>query len=197
MVLICIGLAIQCKIPIGLPTGKPVEQTSLRSTPQGLLDQLIESYETKSIELFIDLLPLDGSFQFFIAPDFFDDYLAQYRNLKEARDERMQFIGQSEYYYYWTQEDEVGSHTHLFTQAKSIEFKDPPALESIRKFTDNGDSLAELLITGGSLEISRDLDIYTTEILTVSITQQVFLIEKDMDGLWVIRKWYDFSKETE
>ncbi|MBN1578634.1 MAG: hypothetical protein JW913_18870 [Chitinispirillaceae bacterium] len=165
-----------------------------RSTPYGLIDQLVESYEMKRIDLFVDLLPRDGSFQFFIAPDFFNEYRLKYQQLSEQRDTRLNFITQSDYYYYWTQDAEIERHERLFRYA-GIEFLSKPGLESVRKFIDNGDSLAELLVTGGMFVISRFFP-DTVEQYPVSIDRQVFLIKKDPDGLWVIRKWYDFSSGT-
>ena len=184
-----------CRNPFLPETGTPIDirTPEQRSTPQGVVDQLIESYESRRIDLFKDLLPVNGSFQFFIAPNFFNDYVAKYQQLSEARDERLQFIGQSEYYYYWTQTEEVEGHDRLFSQAERIEFIDKPALESIRAFTDKGDSVAEVLLTGGNLQIGRWIDVDTVELFTVPIERQVFLLEKDAKNLWIIRKWYDFS----
>ncbi|MBN1308705.1 MAG: hypothetical protein JXA18_12350 [Chitinispirillaceae bacterium] len=192
----CIGLGLQCGNPFFPPTGMPAEQTSQRATPQGLLDQLIESYETQRIDLFIDLLPDDGSFQFFIAPDFFDEYKIKYQQLSEARDVRLQFIGQSEYYYYWTQDMEEERHKRLFSKGTSIEFTEKPTLASVREFTDGTDTLAELLVAGGKFEYTWYPDAYTIEVFIVEIAQQVFLINRDSENLWVIRKWYDFSSEA-
>ena len=186
-------ITLQCKNPFLPPIGLPDMQTSPRSTPQGLLDQLIDAYESRSIELFVDLLPKDGTFRFFVAPDFFSEYNAKYRQLSEPRDTRLMFIGQSDYYLYWTQDDEIERHKRLFSNATDIDFKEKPAIESVREFVDKGDSLAELKLIGGVLEVSRFKELYTVEIFIVQISEQVFLIKKEADGLWVIIKWYDFS----
>jgi len=195
MAIFCI--VIQCKNPFLPPVGDPVEEriTGQRSTPQGVVDQLIESYETLSIALFRDLMPDDGSFRFFIAPDYFDDYVISMHGetLFESRDERLQFIGQSEYYYYWTQASEIERHTRLFSQIDRIEFVSRPGLESVREFEYGGDTLAELLVTGGAFMNFRSLPGDTVEQYSVSIDRQVFLLGKDAEKLWIIRKWYDFS----
>lgn len=186
---------LSCKNPFFPPSGEPQEihSKSLRDTPQGVIEQLIQSYESRRIDLFKDLLPEDGSFKFFVAPDFFNDYLTKYQKLSETRDERLKLIGQYEYYYYWTQDAEIESHTRLFSQAASIRFIGRPVVENIRKFTNSNDSLAELLVTGGILEIGRYIDVDTIEVFTVNISRQVFLVGKDSKALWVILKWYDFS----
>ncbi len=195
LMILCFVIIIGCRNPFFPPTGTPIDEpvSKQRSTPQGLLDQLIESYEGRRIDLFIDLLPEDGTFRFFIAPDYFDEYTAKYTRLSESRDPRLKFIGQAEYYLYWTQEDEIEKHKRLFSKATNIDFREKPTIESVRKFTDNGDSLAELLITGGCFEYTWYPDAYTIEIFIVNVTQQVFLIRKEKNGLWAIIKWYDFS----
>lgn len=175
-------------------TGVPVDYHSedQRSTPQGVIEQLIESYESRRIDLFEEILPKDGSFRFFVAPTFHDADKGKY-TLKETRDTRLRHIDQSEYYYYWEQVVEVDAHDRLFTQAERIRFELKPVLSDIRKFIDNGDTAAEVLLEDGELRIGRWVDADTVELYTVPITKQVFLLEKDEDDLWVIKKWYDFS----
>ena len=68
---VIIGVFCLCRNPFFPETGPPVDQRSpqQRSTPQGVVDQLIESYESRRIDMFEELQPTDGSFQFFIALD--------------------------------------------------------------------------------------------------------------------------------
>jgi hypothetical protein len=186
IVMLC--MAMHCSNP---PESRTIGQ---RSDPQGLIDQLIESYETRNIDLFIDLFPHDNSFRFYISPDFYEEFRTKYQPLSEVRDTRLLFIGQSEYYYYWTQDVEIEQHRQLFSHAHSIEFTSKPAIESVRKFIDNGDSVAELRVTGGFLEVGTSTN-DTVDIYPVAIEQQIFLIIKDTLNSWVIRKWYDFSSE--
>jgi hypothetical protein len=198
MVLLVALFGFGCKNPFLPKTGEPVEEllSDLRATPQGLLDQLIQSYESQQIELFTDLLPKDGSFRFFISPDYFNDYSTRYQQMREPRDPRLLLLEGSDFFYYWSQENEIENHEKLFSQAYSIEFKDKPALESVRKFVDNNDSMAELLVTGGRLEIGKPVG-SIIEIYTTTVDKQVFLIKKNADKLWVILKWYDFSVSSE
>jgi len=176
---------------VGIPD-KPVGN-GLRASPQGVLDQLIKSYESKQIELFKDLFPEDGSFRFFVAPDFYSDGSPKYL-LTEPRDTLLYNLETSDYYYYWPQTVEIEKHSKLFGPDIAIDFIDRPALASVRKFMVDGDSAAELLVTGGTLRLTRTL-IDTIEIYTSLIDKQVMLIKKGKDALWTLNKWYDFSKD--
>ena len=187
-----------CRNPFVPPTGVPVaiDTTEPRATPQGLVNQLIDAYENRQIDLYEDLFPADGSFKFFVAPSFTDDYKNRPDALNEPGDSLLQFVSQSERYYYWTQKKEIESCTRLFTQAASIEFIRKPYIESVRKFVAGNDSAAELKVGGGELTIGQYVNVTTVMLYTVYITDQIFLLGKDANGLWVIRKWYDFSTET-
>lgn len=184
-----------CRNPLLPPTGVPVNQSTEapRATPQGVIDQLIDAYENRQIDLYIDLFPKDGSFRFFVAPSFVGDYKARAKDFYEQGDSLLQFVSRSELYYYWTQDKEVQGCTRLFTQAASIEFTEKPVLASVRKFIDNGDSVAEVLMTGGLLDIGQYTDFNVITIYPVEIERQVFKLEKDERNLWVISKWYDLG----
>ncbi|MBN1760439.1 MAG: hypothetical protein JW863_19075 [Chitinispirillaceae bacterium] len=196
-VALCV-FGLTCRNPFFPPTGIPVnlDVELPRSTPQGIINQLIDAYENRQIDLYEDLFPSDGSFKFFVAPLFADAYKNRPGALSEPGDSLLQFVSQSELYYYWTQETEIESSTRLFVQAASIEFIKKPYIESIRKFVTEGDSAAELRVGGGELTIGQYQDVSTVILYTVYITNQIFLLGKDDKGLWVIRKWYDFSTET-
>jgi hypothetical protein len=184
---------LQCRNPFLPTTGRPVIDLSGRALPEGVLTQLIDAYNERNIDIFKDLLPKDGSFRFFVAPSYYTEFNDKHENLSEPRDTRLQFLEESEIYYYWTQNIEIENHERLFRYAEYLEFIDPPGLESKRKFVDGNDSLAELLITGGRLKFGQDLGFDTTAIYYVPIEKQVFLVKKDDDDLWVLQKWYDFS----
>ena len=189
------SLSIQCKNPFLPQTGRPVVDLPDRAQPEGVLTQLIDSYNERNIDLFKDLFPKDGSFKFYVAPSFYLEYITnnKYQNPQEPGDTRLLWLKGSEFYYYWTQNDEIESHEHLFRYAEYLEFIDPPGLESKRKFVDGNDSLAELLIRGGKLKVGQDAGFDTTAIYYVPIEDQVFLVKKNDDDLWVLQKWYDFS----
>jgi hypothetical protein len=193
--IVIIGLLFAyCGSPFLPVTGVPPEQPvdlHMRSTPEGIIKQLIESYETRSIELFTDLFPDDSSFQFFIAPDYFSAIDINKYDYEE-RDQRLMHLADNKYYY-WTQTREIDKHRRLFDYIDEIEFVSEPTLE-VRVFTDNGERMAEVLATSGEMEVS-DNQGSRIVIYRVKIEKQVFLMQKDADNLWVIRKWYDFSRE--
>jgi hypothetical protein len=186
-------LPAACRNSFLPPTGVPVDRVSdkMRATPQGVLNQLVESYENRQISLYKDLFPKDGSFRFFIAPADFESIGNKYGNI-EKKDSRLKFIGTYDFYYYWTQDIEVESHTRLFSQALSIEFIIKPVVDEYYEFVDGSDVFMEVKITGGILKISR-INGGIIEVWTTEITRQVFLLKKDEENLWVISKWYDFS----
>jgi hypothetical protein len=199
LLMLCTILGLRCDNPFLPPTGTPVKFPSnlpadLRSTPQGLLAQLIESYESMRIDLFTDLLPTDGSFRFFITQGFFSENQDRFRQRSEPPDGRLQYLEAADSYHYWTQTEEIDKHTRMFRSALNIDFKAKPGIESIRRFVDNGDSLAELKITGGEFWLlfsTAEGDSIITN--PVAIEKQVFLIQQDAGHRWVIKKWYDFG----
>jgi len=185
-----------CRNPFVPSTGVPVERPveSQRATPQGLLSQLIEAYEGKDIELYKDLFPKDSSFRFFVAPDFYDAFRLRHPLLSEPRDPRLRNLEASDFYYYWPQSVEIENHTKLFSPGVTIDFTEKPYLQDVRPFIDEGDTAAELLVTGGVLEITRLVG-DTAEIYITRVEKQVMLVKQDSDNLWVLLKWYDFSKD--
>ena len=186
-------LVIACRNPFLPPTGVPFDDTGpLRATPQGVITQLVDAYENRQIDLYQDLFPTDGSFKFYVAPAFVEDYKSRYTEPSEPGDSLMQFVPQGRYYY-WTQEVEIANTKRLFTGALSIEFSTKPSIQNLRRFVVDGDSLAEMNMGEGILKIGVYYNISTIQIYPVHVTDQIFLLAKDEKGLWVIRKWYDFS----
>ncbi len=198
-ILIVVFLLVSaCRNPFLPPTGVPVDDTGpLRATPQGVITQLVDAYENRQIDLYQDLFPTDDSFKFYVSPAFVDSYKIRYKEPSEPGDSLLQFVSQSGRYYYWTQEVEVANTKRLFTGALSIEFSRKPSIQNLRKFVVDGDSLAEINVGGGILEIGVYLDIYTIKVYPVYVDEQIFLLAKDEKDLWVIRKWYDFSTEKD
>ena len=192
--MICMLITAACRNPFLPPTGVPVNfNNEMRSTPQGVINQLIDAYENRQIDLYEDLFPRDGSFRFFVAPVYYDSEGEKYRQFSEAGDPRLQFISQNDSYYYWEQDGEIERHARLFSRTLDIQFLMKPFIAEIRKFVDNGDSLSELKVTGGLLEISYYKSIDTIQVFSTEPKEQVFLLSKDDEDLWVISKWYDFS----
>jgi hypothetical protein len=191
--IICLFLA--CSNPFFPPTGIPSQGKAPRSTPSGVIDQLIESYESRRLDLFTDLLPKDKTFQFYVAPSFESVYQSRYNLPQEPRDTTLQYIGESPQYYYWNQVSEENRHQNLFSKASEIEFISKP--ETMIRYIENekGDTIkAEVVMTGGELLVSAITQGQVLIDQPVSIEKQVFLMVKnDDDHLWVIKKWYDLS----
>jgi hypothetical protein len=186
---VCVAFFIRCGSPFFPDTGMPDGTKPLRTTPQGVITQLIESYEQQRIDLFEDLFPPFGTFRFYTSPAFADTM----RNRgfpSEPRDTLLQWIT-APYYYYWTQQIEVSEHKNMFAQAFSIRFTVRPSVDpgDFRYRVVNGDTTnVEILMTDGQIDIA------TSEgTATVAIERQVFFLERAPDSLWVIRKWYDLG----
>ncbi|MBN1130542.1 MAG: hypothetical protein JXA71_16235 [Chitinispirillaceae bacterium] len=192
--------ACLCRNPFFPPIGTPDKLPPLRSTPSGVFTQLIQAYELQRIDLFEDLLPIDKTFRFYVSPRFEDTYKTRpYGSIEpEPRDTLLQYTTESSTYYYWGQDQEIQSHKHLFTRAESITFKVKPSV-SPGKFryiiNDDGDTTnVEVLMENGEILIRVNISGVTDE-YPIWIEKQVFLLERDAENLWVIRKWYDFGSQ--
>jgi hypothetical protein len=192
-------LLVTCRNPFFPLTGLPDSAPELRATPDGVIDQLVKSYEQRRIDLFEELLPASGTFRFYVSPTFWNAYQSEakyYVNPPEPRDTLLQYIGAFSYYYYWTQDVERQSHKRLFAQALSIRFTNCTVNPGDFRYTIDaqGDTTnVEVLMTDGNIAMTFDMGGGTTQDETVWIDKQVFFLERDADNLWVIRKWYDFG----
>jgi hypothetical protein len=198
-VLFCLAV---CRNPFFPFTGKPDDAPLLRSTPSGVITQLINSYEQRRLDLFDDLLPSSGTFRFYVSPNFVATYQSSgknYVNPAEPRDTLLQHIGAFPYYYYWTQNVELQSHRRLFAQALSIRFAlDPTVNPGDFRYIVNGNNdttNVELLMLDGKIVLEFDMGGGDSEVDTILVDKQVFFLERDADNLWVIRKWYDFGTQ--
>jgi hypothetical protein len=192
---------VSCYNPFFPPTGVPINLNTLRAKPQGVITQLINSYEQKNIFLFEDLFPASGLFQFYVSPSFLamiKNEMRNYINPPEPRDPRLIYIPEAPLYYFWRQEVEIKSHRELFRSAESITFTEKPNVD-IGKIhyliNDQGDTTnAELVMENGKFLIKAVVNGVYDEI-PVWIEKQVFFLERDAEKLWVILKWYDFGSE--
>ena len=184
------------------PTGLPEDGPNLRSTPRGTIEYLFRAYENQRIDLFMELLPRDGSYRFFISPDYSDVYAAT-----NSTDARSASIEDGEYHYitpgnyrYWNQNSEIIKHRRLFDMADEITFTHPPDVyinEHDFRYTidDNGDTLrVELRI----ISVELCVGVRDTLYCTPNRQTQVFLLEREADGrtgnkLWVIKDWFDLD----
>lgn len=184
-----------CDNPFLPESGKPIHSSSRRTTPQKIIDQLVESYVNKRIELFIDLLPQDESYKFYVAPSFESMYGRKYNTTHSERpDVFMTHVNTAQNYFFWTQQQEVESHRKMFADDVGIEFTSHPEISDVNYVIENDDTLyAEILTNGGEFVISLTINQSRVDRYTASIERQVFLLGKDELGLWVIQKWYDLS----
>lgn len=189
-------ISLSCENPFFPDTGTPQKTFSFRSTPEGVLKQLILSYESKRLDLYKELL--SDSFQFYVAPSFISSYATKYVYEFEGADPNLTFVSGTKFYY-WTKKEEEESHRKLLQdgdgKVKEIRYISSPVVSKIRyKTIDNDTVNVEMMITGGELLIQLSSMLLTREYL-IAIEKQVFWLERDKtdDKLWVIRKWYDMS----
>jgi hypothetical protein len=171
-------------------TGVPDSSSLRRSTAEGVKNQLIEAYESQRIELIEDLLA--DSFQFYVAPSFDSYYSLDYE--RETRDTSMQYINKDKQYYnYWKKKDELYRTRKIFEHSKSSVFAQRPSISRYRyELSIEGDTTAiEFILSEGILILETDYG----DLKYVDVNNQVFLLRKDSEGLWAIRKWYDLSSE--
>lgn len=199
VLLLLTSISFSCENPFLPPTGTPHQSFSYRSTPEGVLKQLIEAYESKRLDLYEELL--SDSFQFYVAPSFISSYETKYDYACEGTDTNLSYTTGTKYYY-WRKEEEEESHRKLFSdgdgKVKEIRFSSTPVVSKVRFITNSTDTAyIEMMITGGQLQIQVNTtgSISQTIEYTIDIEKQVFLLERDKKNieLWVIRKWYDLS----
>lgn len=172
-------------------TGIPDNSSARRSTLDGVVVQLIEAYESQRIDLIDDLLA--DTFQFYVAPSFDEYYARDYTS--EPPDSTMQYIKEfnKTYYNYWKRKDELERTKKLFEHTIFSLFIKLPEISSFRYVvTNSGDTtFAELQLDGGELYFRTD----GQGDQIVDVNNQIFLLKRDSEGLWIIRKWYDLSSE--
>jgi hypothetical protein len=191
-----------CRNPFFPPTGRPDRAISLRATPDGVIQQLIQAYEQKNIYLYTDLFPVGNTFQFYVSPQFVNTYLTRAYSSDyppEPHDTALQFISKFPYYYYWGQAREIAGHRRLFNGVDAIQFLQQPYIKDIRYVVADAGGVPdttniELRLVGGQFQVDVLVDTYIDQ-YTVDIDEQVFWLERDAARLWVIRKWYDFGKD--
>jgi len=182
-------------------TGFPEEGPNVRSTPQGTIFQLFRAYEDKRIDLFTELLPKNGTYRFFISPDYSDVYAAT-----NPTDAVLARIEDGDYahvragnYYYWGHESELAKHRRLFRMAESIEFTEYPIIDErdLRYRVNDLDDTThvEVRTMAGELCIGVRDTLFCTQ---KEGQMQVFLLEKEVDRktgdrLWVIKDWFDLN----
>ena len=193
-----LALALFCDMLLP-PTGFPEEGPSPRSTPRGTIEQLFRAYEDKRIDLFTELLPKNGTYRFFISPEYSTSYTGTDAVMERIGDESEYKYVNAGSYHYWGQESELAKHRRMFNAANvTIEFTEYPDIDEgnfrYRVNDENDTTHVELKTMYGELCIGRDT-LYCTQ---KDGQMQVFLLEREEDGktgnkLWVIRDWFDLD----
>jgi hypothetical protein len=190
-------LALSCGTLFTPDTGAPEEGPSARSTPTGVIDQLFRSYEDRRIDLFTELLPKNGTYRFFMPPEF-------YQTSYTGTDAVIARIDTSQYkyvtagsYHFWGQDSEIAKHRRLFSRADEIVIMEDPIIgEMDYRLDDKNDTAqVELRLRAGQLCIGLRDTLFCTQ---DGGANQVFLLEKEADGrtgnkLWVIKDWFDLK----
>jgi hypothetical protein len=182
-------------------TGLPEDGPSLRATPTGTIQHPFRANEDKRIDLFTELLPKNGTYRFFISPDYSDAYAATHSTdaiIARIEDDEYAYVKPGNYHY-WGHESEIAKHRRLFNMADEIEFKEYPIIDerdfNYRINEDNDTTQVEVRMTAGELCIGFRDTLYCTQ---KEGQTQVFLLEREADRktgdkLWVIKDWFDLN----
>ncbi len=194
-------LMLSCDSLFLPPTGFPEDGPDPRSTPAGTIEHLFRAYEDKRIDLFTELLPKNGTYRFFISPDYSDAYAATHSTdavIAQIEEGQYAYVPPGSYRY-WGHESELAKHRRLFSMADAIEFTEYPIVNE-RDFRysidENNDTThVEVRTTAGELCIGFRDTLYCTQKEGQS---QVFLLERETDRktgdkLWVIKDWFDLN----
>jgi hypothetical protein len=198
------AIVLSCDNPFLPRTGEPLKVDTGRQTPAGVIQQLYQSYETRQINLFMDLFSPTKDFRFYVSPSFQTDYA------QTSGGSNVENIDSSFFYayhhvldgkaYYWTYSDEIQIHNNLFSDAVDIRFTQMPLpidSNSIYYFAGpDGTQYAEVVVTGGEWQITAKTPYdQVVDDYYIDIGVQVFYLEKDPrnSSLWVIAKWFDLG----
>ncbi|MDD5673125.1 MAG: hypothetical protein PHC61_03090 [Chitinivibrionales bacterium] len=191
-------LCVHCDNPFFPKTGEPDRSVSLRQTPQGVINQLLKSYETKNISLFRDLFSPHGTYRFYVSKSYveYSSSLCDTIALPLVAD-----ILPGTSYYYWTYPDEISKHEKMFSEVDEIVFTTQPIIPSngVTYFTsannDNDTTYATVILRDGEFTVTASQVLSTP--VDVAIEEQVFYLARDPADptLWVIDKWFDLGTQ--
>jgi hypothetical protein len=201
----CIA-APSCFNPFFPPTGNPPTSafSNQRSTPLGVIQQLINAYQKRDIDLYRDLFSIKQDFRFYVPPSVLSPHLTG--TCEQVDTVLCAYVAGKGFtcLNYWTFSEEMRSHTNLFEKASQITLNCKSIDPNDIRYMANGageTTNVEVILRGGRLtwagQIQSDSlgnsyqDYYEVE----DIGQQVFYLEKDPQtaGLWVIQKWFDLN----
>jgi hypothetical protein len=198
------AVMLACDNPFLPATGEPLKVDTGRQTPAGVIQQLYTSYETRQINLFMDLFSPTKDFKFYVSPSFQTDYAqtsggSNVENIDSSFSYAYSHVLDGKAYY-WTYNDEIQIHNNMFSNAVDIRFTQMPQpvdTNSIYYFVGpEGTLYAEVVVRDGMLQITAKTPYdQVVDDYYVDIGVQVFYLEKDPrnPSLWVIAKWFDLG----
>ena len=187
---------------MGLPLSN--NGATLRSTPQGVIQQLNNAYNNLDIDLYKDLFSQQQDFRFYIAPTF--DSCTHIVSCEIVDSTCYEILSKEGLtcLNYWTYTQEMESHTSMFEKAEEIYLKISPLNNQDIRYITNGSgetTEVEVILRGGSLNITEnvvDENGYSFQNVDElgDIKEQVFYLERDPQNsaLWVIKKWFDLGQ---
>jgi hypothetical protein len=198
-------LIFGCGTPFFPETGVPPAEIIYRSTPEGVVLQLVKSYESRRIDKFEDLLYSEEEFRFYVELN--DDVYSGLNNISTDRTEFVDLDGTYIFdgsYVYLTYDEEKSIHEKLFSQSSAISFDEPLSVMSVLYLksldgsaaTDSsGAEYAIVRTDNASIRITSDIIMaaYGEQAHSFAVGRQIFYLKKDSEGLWSILYWFELS----
>jgi hypothetical protein len=202
-------LSVQCGTPFFPQTGDPPSEVQLRLTPEGVVQQLVNSYESRRFDLFEELLYSEQDFRFYVELD--PNIYTGLTHIQTDRTENVKLNSnyvQNGAYVYLTYSDEVNIHRKLFQNAQDITFDDRlqvVTVEYLRSLNSDSSALdstnaayAVVRTDNASIRITADIidAAYGDPTHVFPVGKQVFYVKKDSDGLWRILYWFELDASS-
>lgn len=207
-------LFIGCYNPFLPPIGTPPAKNNARSTPAGVINQLKNAYETRNVNLFKTLL--STTYRFYISQSYSVDPEKRLSNyLSETFTDTFFIPNSSRTYFYWTLQDEIVRHEHMFEQAARISFTTSftsntsyyyHTIAETTSLVQDGDSIrysiqsvqdtvgAVVSMVNGEISLWIDKTATEPNYYIAIQEQQFYLVRDPVDAtLWVIEKWFDLG----
>ena len=156
------GLLLFCNDTFFPPTGTPPVINSQRGTPQGVLRQLINAYETQRIDLYTELFST-SDFRFYVSHVFaFDPKGYQVRfggRPCEPIDSMCLYVKNNvndSCFYYWTYDEEIQRAERLFQNVAGITYVGSPTYADVIRYIVNGNgetTNVEVVMRGGYIYV--------------------------------------------
>ena len=210
------ALLLFCDNPFFPATGDPPVTSSQRSTPEGVLRQLMTAYKDQRIDLYMDLFSSAHDFKFYVAHVFaFSDPKGQALfagKTCELIDSMCLYVKNNindTCFYYWNYDEEIQRTEILFQKSSGIDYVGSPTYADSIRYIVNGNNETtnvEVVMRGGTIyyftlpepcDTANPYQLCVDE-WPIDIYEQVFYLERDPESpnLWVIQKWFDLGTAT-